>query len=155
MASSSFRDGIGSLGWSRRDPAVPATTATSSTPFLGKLQSYNPFANGNIRLPLYENESAGAPLPARTRREEEEAWFALKHLLSTERLPFTAAYFGSIAATLYFALGLHSTLLTLVSSIVQLVCLLWYTVSYFPMGSTGMRFGARLAGNRVAAWMNN
>lgn len=50
---------------------------------------------------------------------------------------------------------LHSTLLTLVSSIAQLVCLLWYTVSYFPMGSTGMRFGARLAGNRVAAWMNN
>lgn len=28
-----------------------------------------------------------------------------RHLLSTERLPFTGAYFGSIALTLYFALG--------------------------------------------------
>lgn len=28
-----------------------------------------------------------------------------KHLLSTPRLPFTAAYFGSIALTLYFAVG--------------------------------------------------
>ena len=28
-----------------------------------------------------------------------------RHLLSQERLPFTATYFGSIALTLYFALG--------------------------------------------------
>ncbi|KAK8196524.1 Protein transport protein sft2 [Zalaria obscura] len=215
MASSSFRDSMNSLGWSRRDPAVPAAN-TSSTPILGKLQSLNPFGQGGIRLPLYENEAPGAPLPARSRREEEEGWFALsrwdrllifgalnlaalalfvvcftllpilslrprkfailwsmasvlflaswaimmgpwiyaKHLLSTERLPFTATYFSSIALTLYFAVGLHSTLLTLVSSIVQLVCLLWYMVSYFPMGSTGLRFAAQFGGNRIAAWMN-
>lgn len=216
MASSSFRDQINSLGWSRRDPAIPATNPSSSTPILGRLAALNPFGDGNIRLPVYENESAGAPLPARTRREEEEGWFALsrwdrllvfgalniaslalfvicftlfpilsikpkkfailwtvasvlflgswavmmgpwvyvRHLLSTERLPFTATYFGSITMTLYFALGLHSTLLTLISSIVQLICLVWYLVSYFPMGSTGLKFGARIAGNRVAAWMN-
>ncbi|KAI5286633.1 protein transport protein sft2 [Ascosphaera acerosa] len=35
----------------------------------------------------------------------------VRHLLSGPRLPFTAVYFGSIAGTLYFALGLHSTLL--------------------------------------------
>jgi len=29
----------------------------------------------------------------------------LQHLISTPRLPFTAAYFGAIALTLYFALG--------------------------------------------------
>lgn len=28
-----------------------------------------------------------------------------KHLISGSRLPFTAAYFGSIALTLYFAIG--------------------------------------------------
>jgi len=28
-----------------------------------------------------------------------------QHLISTPRLPFTAAYFGSIALTLYFSLG--------------------------------------------------
>jgi len=37
----------------------------------------------------------------------------------------------------------------------QLVSLLWFTVSYFPMGSTGLRFGARFAGSRVTAWMND
>jgi len=31
--------------------------------------------------------------------------FAARHLLSTPRLPFTGAYFGSIAMTLYFSLG--------------------------------------------------
>lgn len=78
-----------------------------------------------------------------------------QHLISGPRLPFTAAYFGSIVMTIYFAVGLHSTILTLFSSIVQLVALLWYLVSYFPMGSTGLRFAARLGGNRVAAWMND
>ncbi|KAJ9630843.1 protein transport protein sft2 [Taxawa tesnikishii (nom. ined.)] len=76
MASSSFRDSMNSLGWSRRDPAVPASRDSSSNPLLGKLQSLNPFGQGGVRLPLYENEAPGAPLPARTRREEEEGWFA-------------------------------------------------------------------------------
>lgn len=69
---------MNSLGWSRREPAAtPITTSNSSTPFLGKLQSLNPFGQGGyVRLPLYENEAPGAPLPARTRREEEEGWFA-------------------------------------------------------------------------------
>ncbi|KAF2088899.1 SFT2-domain-containing protein [Saccharata proteae CBS 121410] len=217
MASSSFRDSMNSLGWSRRDPDLPVNTS-SSTPILGRLQSFNPFGNGGyVRLPTSENP--GAPLPAPTRREEEESWFALsrwdkllifgalnlaalamfvtcfalmptgvfvlkprkfailwtmgsllflaswavmmgpkqyvQHLLSGPRLPFTGAYFGSIALTLYFALGLHNTILTLLSSIVQLVCLLWYLVSYFPMGSTGLRFAARFGGSRVSAWLQD
>lgn len=208
---------MNSLGWSRRDPDVPVNTSPS-TPILNRLQSLNPFSSGGyVRLPT--TEGPGAPLPAPTRREEEEGWFALsrwdrllvfgglnlaalamfatcfalmftpiflvkprkfailwtmgsvlflvswavmlgpiqyvQHLISGPRLPFTAAYFGSIALTLYFSLGLHSTLLTFVSSIAQLVCLLWYLVSYFPMGSTGLRFAARFGGNRVAAWMND
>lgn len=49
---------------------------------------------------------------------------------------------------------LRSALLTLISSIIQLVCLTWYLVSYFPMGSTGLRFAARFGGNRIAAWVN-
>lgn len=32
-------------------------------------------------------------------------WTYAKHLISGTRLPFTAAYFGSIALTLYFAIG--------------------------------------------------
>ncbi|KAK3634495.1 Protein transport protein sft2 [Elasticomyces elasticus] len=214
MASSSFRDSMNSLGWSRRDEPV---NTNKQTPLLGRLQKLNPFGDqGFVRLPTTEGEGPGAPLPARTRKEEEEGWFALsrwdrllvfgglnlaaialfvvcftllpilslrprkfailwtmasvlflgswavmmgpmvyaRHLISAERLPFTATYFGSIGLTLYFALGLHSTILTLMSSIVQFVALLWYLVSYFPMGSTGLRFAASFGSNRVAAWMN-
>ncbi|KAF2428822.1 SFT2-domain-containing protein [Tothia fuscella] len=79
----------------------------------------------------------------------------LQHLISGPRLPFTAAYFGSLALTIYFSVGLGSTFLTLIAAIVQIVCLLAYLVSYFPMGSTGLRFAARFGGNRVSAWMNN
>jgi hypothetical protein len=32
-------------------------------------------------------------------------WNYVSHLMSTPRLPFTVAYFGSIALTLYFSLG--------------------------------------------------
>jgi len=194
---------------------MPANT-DSSTPILSKLSSLNPFGSGGyVQLPTHKGP--GAPLPAPSRREEEEGWFALsrwdrllvfggcnlaalacfiicfalfpvltlkprkfailwsagsllflaswailmgpmvyaRHLISGPRLPFTAAYFGAIALTIYFAVGLHSTILTLVSSIFQLVALVWYLVSYFPMGSTGLRFAARFGGGRVAAWMND
>ncbi|KAF2171384.1 hypothetical protein M409DRAFT_63687 [Zasmidium cellare ATCC 36951] len=215
MASTSFRDSINSLGWARREQ--PANT-NRETPLLGSLSKYNPFnTQGNVRLPTTEGEAPGAPLPARTRREEEEGWFALsrwdrilifgglniaaialfvvcftllpilslrprkfailwsmasalflgswavmmgplvyvRHLISQERLPFTATYFGSIALTLYFAVGLRSSILTLMSSIVQLVALVWYLVSYFPMGSQGLRFAARFGGSRISAWMGD
>ncbi|KAK4867982.1 hypothetical protein LT330_007641 [Penicillium expansum] len=201
MANNSFRDSVNSLGWSRRDPDLPVNTGTSSnTPFLSRLQSYNPFGEGGyVQLPTH-NEGPGAPLPAPTRREEEEGFFALsrwdrmlifgacnlgaaicfmicfflfpvlslkprkfavlwsvgsvlfllswavlmgpwtyaKHLVSGSRLPFTAAYFGAIALTLYFAIGRQNLFLTLISSIFQLAALVWYLVSYFPMGSTGL-----------------
>lgn len=80
-------------------------------------------------------------------------WAYVQHLASTPRLPFTAAYFGSIALTLYFSLGLHSTILTLISAIIQLACLLWYLVSYFPMGSSGLRLATTFGARRAAAWM--
>jgi len=213
MASSSFRDSMNSLGWSRRDPDVPINTA-QQTGLLSSIKSLNPFGDGGyVRLPTVEG--AGAPLPARTRREEEEGWFALSrwdrilifsgcnlgalacfvlcfalwpimmgrprkfailwslgsalflaswaammgpwnyvsHLMSTPRLPFTAAYFGSIALTLYFSLGLGSNILTLISSLVQLACLIWYLVSYFPMGSSGLRLATSFGAQRAAAWM--
>ena len=43
----------------------------------------------------------------------------IKHLFSRERLPFTAAYFGSLGATLYFAVGVKSYIGSLVFAIVQ------------------------------------
>lgn len=78
MATTSFRDSMNSLGWSRRDPDVPANTSQNA-PLLSKIQSLNPFGNGGggVRLPTTES-NPGAPLPAPTRREEEEGWFARK-----------------------------------------------------------------------------
>lgn len=82
MASNSFRDSMNSLGWSRRDPDLPVNTSTS-TPILSRLQSLNPFSDGGyVRLPT-SNEGPGAPLPAPTRREEEEGFFACKSSLGS------------------------------------------------------------------------
>ncbi|KAF2639777.1 SFT2-domain-containing protein [Massarina eburnea CBS 473.64] len=215
MASNAFRDSMNSLGWSRRDHDVPVNTAPPT--IMGRLQTLNPFGSGGyVRLPT--TEGPGAPLPAPTRREEEEGWFALsrwdrmlvfgaflvaslalfavciglmftpiflvrpskfavlwsvasvlflmawgvlmgpaayiQHLLSGPRLPFTAAYFGSIALTLFCSLGLRRFPLTLIATMLQLITLIWYIVSYFPMGTSGLRFAARFGGNRAAAWMN-
>ncbi|EWC48400.1 hypothetical protein DRE_02169 [Drechslerella stenobrocha 248] len=77
-----------------------------------------------------------------------------RHLLSPERLPFTGIYFGSIALTLYFAVGLHRSGLTLIACAVQLCALVWYLVSYFPMGSTGLRFASQLGASQAAAWLS-
>lgn len=79
MANNSFRDSVNSLGWSRRDPDLPVHTgSTSNTPFLSRLQSYNPFGDGGyVQLPTH-NEAPGAPLPAPNRRDEEEGFFACK-----------------------------------------------------------------------------
>ena len=74
MASSSFRDSINSLGWSRRDADLPVNTSRQGG-LLSSLQSLNPFGDGGyVRLPT--TEGPGAPLPAPSRREEEEGWFA-------------------------------------------------------------------------------
>ena len=50
-------------------------------------------------------------------------------------------------------LQLQSTILTLFAAIVQLACLVWYLVSYFPMGSTGLRFATTYGARQAASWM--
>lgn len=77
MTSDAFRNSMNSLGWSRRDPDLPVTTS-ASTPLFSKIQSYNPFGRGGyVRLPTHE-APPGAPLPAPSRRAEEEGYFARK-----------------------------------------------------------------------------
>uniref|UniRef100_A0A0W0G1N6 Protein transport protein SFT2 n=1 Tax=Moniliophthora roreri TaxID=221103 RepID=A0A0W0G1N6_MONRR len=69
----------------------------------------------------------------------------LKHLVSKERLPFTFIYFLSLGLTLYFSLGLHSFLGSLISGIVQIVALVAYVLAYFPGGTQTLRMGGSLA----------
>ena len=68
----------------------------------------------------------------------------LKHIISSERLPFSLAYFGSLGFTLFFAIGVRSTIGTLVAAIVQVVALLSYLAAYFPGGITTLRFGGQM-----------
>ena len=53
----------------------------------------------------------------------------LKHLVSAERLPFSAVYFGSLGLTLYFALGPQSYFGSLVGGIVQ-VCIAFFFLGW-------------------------
>lgn len=77
------------------------------------------------------------------------------HLISPDRLPFTVAFFGSIFMTLYFSIGLHSTILTLVATIIQAAAAIWYTVSYFPMGAQSLKFASRVGARQVNSWINS
>ncbi|KAI0830135.1 SFT2-domain-containing protein [Trametes gibbosa] len=69
----------------------------------------------------------------------------IKHLLSKERLPFSAAYLVSLGLTLYFSLGAHSYLGSLICAIVQVLALLSYIAAYFPGGTQTLRFGGQMA----------
>lgn len=76
------------------------------------------------------------------------------HLISPGRIWFTVAYFGSIIVTLVASLGLHSTVLTVIAVVVQIIAALWYTVSYLPMGSQSLRFASRIGSSQVSSWLN-
>lgn len=85
MASTSFRDSINSLGWSRRQDA-PITTSQQSSGLLSSIQSLNPFQDRGYTV-LPTSEGPGAPLPAPTRREEEEGWFVCESIWALSHHP--------------------------------------------------------------------
>lgn len=68
----------------------------------------------------------------------------IKHIFSYGRLPFTFAYFGAMFATLYSALVIKSTTITLIFATLQIVSLAWYIFSYIPGGTTGLKFFSKL-----------
>ncbi|RDX43689.1 ER-to-golgi vesicle protein transport Sft2 [Lentinus brumalis] len=69
----------------------------------------------------------------------------IKHLMSKERLPFSIAYLASLGLTLYFSLGAHSYLGSLLGAIVQVIALVSYVAAYFPGGIQTLRFGGQMA----------
>lgn len=77
MASSSFRETINSLGWSHHGNK-PINTSRQ-TGLLSSIKSFNPFKDtGYVQLPTTEGQEA--ILPARNRREEEDAWLACESI---------------------------------------------------------------------------
>lgn len=59
----------------------------------------------------------------------------VSHLTSRDRIAFTSVFFGSVVFTLYCALVIKSTILTIIASIVEVFAILYYTISYFPFGA--------------------
>lgn len=64
----------------------------------------------------------------------------LEHMLSKERLPFTLGFLSTMVGTIYVSMALHSYILSVLFSILQVIALAYYAVSYFPGGSAGMKF---------------
>ena len=63
----------------------------------------------------------------------------INHMIAQERLLYSASYVASLLATLYCSVVMHSYVLTIISSVLQLVALVYYQVSYFPMGAQGLK----------------
>ncbi|PON86358.1 Vesicle transport protein, SFT2-like [Trema orientale] len=75
------------------------------------------------------------------------SFFALKgpknqfaHMSSKERLPFTLVFIGSMVGTIYVSMVLHSYVLSVLFSVIQVLALAYYAFSYFPGGSAGLKF---------------
>ncbi|XP_030930019.1 protein transport protein SFT2 [Quercus lobata] len=64
----------------------------------------------------------------------------LAHMSSKERLPLTLGFIGSMVATIYVSMVLHSYILSVLFSVIQVLALMYYAISYFPGGSAGMKF---------------
>ncbi|KAL5981911.1 hypothetical protein ACLOJK_015978 [Asimina triloba] len=56
------------------------------------------------------------------------------------RLPFTLGFIGSMAGTIYVSMVLHSYILSVFFSVIQVLALSYYAISYFPGGSAGLKF---------------
>lgn len=64
----------------------------------------------------------------------------IRHLLSRDRIVFTTVFFTSILLTLYSSVVIKSSLLTIFTSIIEILAVAYYTVSYFPFGATTLTF---------------
>ncbi|KAL9230045.1 hypothetical protein vseg_005439 [Gypsophila vaccaria] len=64
----------------------------------------------------------------------------LAHMSTKERLPFSLGMLCCMVGTIYVSMVLHSYILSVLFSILQVVALTYYAISYFPGGSAGMTF---------------
>ncbi|PVF93972.1 SFT2-domain-containing protein [Serendipita vermifera] len=69
----------------------------------------------------------------------------IKHLISAERLPFSAAYIASLILTIYFSMVNPSYIGAIVAAVIQVGALVSYIAAYFPGGIQTLKFGAQMA----------
>ena len=72
-------------------------------------------------------------------------WAFCRHLATRERLPYVAAYLGSLALTLYGAMHLRRALPTTAAAILQVAALAFFAASYVPGGLKGLRILLKLS----------
>ncbi|XP_055386284.1 uncharacterized protein LOC129615211 [Condylostylus longicornis] len=65
-------------------------------------------------------------------------------MLSKQRLGISVTYAGSLIATLYFAIIVHSTALTVVFAVTQVISLLFLVINEIPGRATGLKFFGKL-----------
>ena len=82
-------------------------------------------------------------------------WNHVQHLFKRSRLPFTAAYFSTLILTIYTAMVMKSTILTIICAAAQFVALLWYVLSYVPGGVTGLKFFTKLFSKSILKTAQN
>mmetsp|Transcript_1371 Transcript_1371/g.1948 ORF Transcript_1371/g.1948 Transcript_1371/m.1948 type:complete len:361 (+) Transcript_1371:258-1340(+) len=68
----------------------------------------------------------------------------MQQMMQPDRLPFSASYLCSMLGTLWAALIYHSYVLTVAFSIWQIMALLYYVATHFPMGVGGMKIIAQI-----------
>ena len=68
----------------------------------------------------------------------------LKSLFTAERRCFSMSYLVTLIGTLYFALHLQSTPLTVLCAVLQLIAMLSFLVSHIPGGAKGLMFFTRM-----------
>jgi hypothetical protein len=73
----------------------------------------------------------------------------MKSLFKPETLPFSGAYIGTLSATLYCAMALQSTVLTVVFAVAQVVALVWFILHHIPGGDMGLKLMTRIFSKTV------
>ncbi|GMM37709.1 Sft2 protein [Saccharomycopsis crataegensis] len=58
-----------------------------------------------------------------------------RHMVSKERVAFSGFFLVTVLSTLYFAVIVKSTILTVISGVAEMVAVVYYTISYFPFGA--------------------
>ncbi|KAJ8943101.1 hypothetical protein NQ318_009175 [Aromia moschata] len=75
----------------------------------------------------------------------------LKHMVAKDRILITVVYGGTLVATLYCALHLQSTPLTVIFAIFQIVTLCWTVISNIPGGTAGISFFSQMFTRTVSS----
>ena len=69
----------------------------------------------------------------------------ISHMMDPERVWVSAGLVFSVLFTLWVALIKHSYFLTVIATVVQTLALLYYQLSFFPMGADGFRVVVKVA----------